>query len=105
MIGLMEINDMTPPFDPEYAGIGTFDVDRAWSEDSSDALRDIPERFVYDAPVDEWGLAEMSIPERNEFLDDFADAAQAQWEIEQDLRATRYFEESGVYSGTDPYDY
>lgn len=68
----MEITDLTPPFDPDYAGIGAFDMDRAHSEDSSDAHRAIPERFVYDAPVDEWGLAEMSIPERNEFLDNFA---------------------------------
>ena len=95
----MEINDMTPPFDPAYAGIGTFDIDRAYAEDSSDFHRDIPERFVYDAPMDPWGLAEMAGPERDAFIDDFEEAAQAQFEIDQDLRAERFYEEGSVYSG------
>lgn len=96
----MEIIDLTPPFDPDYAGVGTFDIDRAYAEDSSDAFRDIPERFVYDAPMDEWGLAEMSIPERNEFLDDYANTMdQIAWEMDAEASATRFFEEGGIYSG------
>lgn len=72
----------TPPFDPDYAGIGYFHIGRAYSEDSSDYYRDIPERFVYDAPMDEWGLAEMAGPERDAMLDLFDEVvAESQMEL------------------------
>lgn len=75
------------PFDPVY------DADNPY-------ITEVPERFVYDAPMDAWGLAEMSIPERTELLDELDAAWQDQndlWQMESELSAERaverYFEE------------
>jgi hypothetical protein len=76
-----------PPFDPD------FDADNPYRTD-------IPERFVYDAPMDEHGLAEMSIPERTQLLDELDAAWQEQqelWMMESEIAAEnaneRFFEE------------
>jgi preprotein translocase subunit SecA len=72
------------PFDPDY------DADNPH-------LTEVPERFVYDAPLDEHGLAEMSIPERTELLDELDQAWQDHLDMEAELAAERaverYFEE------------
>jgi hypothetical protein len=72
------------PFDPDY------DADNPFRTE-------VPERFVYDAPLDEHGLAEMSIPERTDLLDELAQEweyhLQAEAELAAERAAERYFEE------------
>lgn len=57
---------------------------------------DIPERFVYDAPMDADGLAEMAGPARDYYLDEYAWQTEAMLgELEAEARNERWFEERG----------
>ena len=44
------------PFDPVY-------------DEDNPYITEVPERFVYDEPMDEWGLAEMAGPQRDVYID------------------------------------
>jgi hypothetical protein len=64
----------TAPFDPDYLGLDVVDIDSAYSTPGDCAFMDIPERFVYDLPMDEHGLAEMAGPARDALLDELDSA-------------------------------
>jgi hypothetical protein len=57
---------------------------------------DIPERFVYDAPMDADGLAEMAGPERDEVLDQYAYETEGMLaELAAEAANERWFEDRG----------